>query len=91
MSNAQSSRELNNIETLIAEVDASDLAQARDLIAKGVQTLQKQWIPTHLIVSALALELQDQIAGEVPSPELTVYLRRLADFVSYESELIEKH
>ncbi len=36
MSNAQSSRELNNIETLIAEVDASDLAQARDLIAKGV-------------------------------------------------------
>lgn len=78
-------------QALIAGVDAEDLARARSQISEGVRSAQAQWIPSHLIVSALALELQEQIAGEQPSPELSLYLRRLSEFVSHHVEPKAKH
>ncbi|MFT4853534.1 MAG: hypothetical protein ACI9B8_002768 [Sulfitobacter sp.] len=80
-----------NAAALIAEVNASDLARAREAIAGGIKSAKEQWIPSELVVYALALELQSQIAGEQPSPELAIYLRRLADFVSADSTSIHRH
>ena len=61
-------------QAIIAGVDASDLVRARAAVNSGVQSAQKEWIPSHLIVSALALELQDQISAGEHSNELSIYL-----------------
>jgi hypothetical protein len=78
-------------EAIIAGVNASDLTRARTAVKAGVQSAQNQWIPTHLIVCALALELQDQISDGEPSRELMVYLRQLADFFSSEVRQSDRH
>jgi hypothetical protein len=80
-----------NAAALIAEVNASDLLRAREVIAGGIRSAKEQWIPTDLVVYALALELQSQIAAEQPSPELAIYLHRIADFVSAESTSNHRH
>ncbi|MBT3564903.1 hypothetical protein N8881_04640 [Pseudomonadales bacterium] len=78
-------------QAIIAGVDASDLVRARAAVNSGVQSAQKEWIPSHLIVSALALELQDQISAGEHSNELSIYLRRLADFVSANPSSTGRH
>jgi hypothetical protein len=76
---------------LIAEVNASDLARAREAIAIGIKSANEQWIPTELVVYALALEMQSQVAEGMPSLELASYLRRVADFVSAVSTSADRH
>ena len=78
-------------QAIIAGVDASDLVRARAAVNSGVQSAQKEWIQSHLIVSALALELQDQISAGEHSNELSIYLRRLADFVSANPSSTGRH
>ncbi|MDG1204147.1 MAG: hypothetical protein P8N51_02120 [Pseudomonadales bacterium] len=78
-------------EAAIAGVDAKDLARARAAVNQGVESAQKQWIPTHLVVCALALELQNQISDSEPSAELSTYLHRLADFVSADAPQTGRH
>jgi hypothetical protein len=91
MSREPENEEQDSQEAIIASVNASDLARARSAVKDGVQAAQKQWIPTHLIVCALALELQDQISDGEPLNELTIFLRRLADFVSAEIPQSGRH
>jgi hypothetical protein len=78
-------------EAAIAGVDASDLARARAVVNQGVEAAKKEWIPTHLVVCALALELQNQISDTEPSAELSTYLHRLADFVSADVPQTSRH
>lgn len=76
---------------LIADVDASDLARARAAVARGIQAAENEWIPSHVIASALALELQNCIAGNQPSTEVATYLRKLADVISKDEWTVDCH
>ena len=78
-------------EAAIAGVDASDLARARAAVNQGVESAKKAWIPTHLVICALALELQNQLSDSEPSAELSAYLHRLADFVSANVSQTRRH
>ncbi len=76
---------------IIEDVNASDLARARAAVAEGVEKAQRDWIPHHLIVSALALELQTCVSGHEPSSEVAGYLRKLADLISDEASSAGYH
>jgi phage-related tail fiber protein len=78
-------------EAAIAVVDASDLARARAAVNQGVLSAKEQWIPTHLVICALALELQNQISDSEPCAELSAYLHLLANFVSADAPETGRH
>ncbi|MDA0804611.1 MAG: hypothetical protein O3A23_03100 [Proteobacteria bacterium] len=91
MSDNSNNAEQKCPEAIIAGVDASDLIRARTAVASGVQLAQKEWIPSHLIVCALSLELQGQLVDAEASNDLAIYLRRLADFFSTEAPTTDRH
>ncbi len=68
----------NQAYELIAEVNASDRAQARQAVASGVQSAQNQWIAAPVIAEALALELMALVQRNHADAQVANYLRTLA-------------
>tara|TARA_A100001037_G_scaffold298108_1_gene321287 strand:+ start:351 stop:620 length:270 start_codon:yes stop_codon:yes gene_type:complete len=63
---------------LIAEVNASDRAHARQAVVSGIQSAQNQWIAAPVIAEALALELMVLVQSNQGDAEAAAYLRALA-------------
>ena len=75
-----------DIERLAASIDAEDLARARSAISGGVKAAEEQWLPVHLIASALAMELQDYVLSTNSGADMASYLHQLAELVSLAEE-----
>ena len=75
-----------NIEDVVTSIDAEDLARARSAIAGGVKAAEDQWLPVHIIASAMAMELQDYVLNTHSGTDMASYLRQLAELVSLEEE-----
>jgi len=63
---------------LIAEVDAGDLARARDIVARSIRNCSDEWIAPWLIADALAMELVSYAGQHTSSGAVAGYLRELA-------------
>ena len=75
-----------NINEIVASIDADDLARARSAIADGVKVAEEQWLPVHIVASALAMELQDYVLTTHSGADMASYLRQLAELVSLAEE-----
>ncbi len=69
---------------LVAEVDAADLMRARKIIAEALQSARDAWLPGHLIVEALILELESCVTSE-DQHAVANFMRNLADAIDEDS------
>jgi hypothetical protein len=65
-------------EARIAEVHASDVANARNLLRQAIETARERWIPGNAIADALILELIDFGSNGAPAARVSAYLRGVA-------------
>ncbi len=65
-------------EARIAEVHVADVANARDLLRRAIETAGEQWIPANAIADALILELIDFGSKGAPAERVSAYLRGVA-------------
>lgn len=66
------------LDARIAEVHASDVANARALLKQAIETARTQWIPGNAIVDALIQELIDLGPRGAPPARTSAYLRGVA-------------
>ena len=69
---------------LAAEVDAADLMRTRKIIAEALQSARDAWLPGHLIVEALILELESCVTSE-DQHAVANFMRNLADAIDEDS------
>lgn len=65
-------------EARIAEVHATDVANARNLLRGAIEAAGEKWIPGNAIADALILELIDFGSKGAPAARVSAYLRGVA-------------
>lgn len=70
----------------IEGVQASDLEEARRMIAAGIEEAQQKWIEAPTLARALALELVNVAAHSQTRRQTASYLRTLADALEAKSD-----
>lgn len=78
---------VDDVNKMIADVDAYDRQQARLAINGGVKAAEAQWIATQFISEALALELMAVAQSNRSSAEIAAYLRALAGAVEAQADV----